>query len=107
MYFAGIDWADDHHDVVILAASGERVHQFRVPHSGTGLQQLSEILCSFAPASEVACILETRHGLLVHHLLESGFAVYPVNPKTVDRRRSSARAKTDAIDAALFARYGL
>ncbi len=78
MHLAGIDWADDHHDVVIVSSSGERVHPFRIPHSGPGLKQLSEILCSLAPASELACILETRHGLLVHHLLESNFAVYPV-----------------------------
>jgi hypothetical protein len=32
-------------------------------------------------------------------LLEAGFPVYPVNPKTVDRHRKPAGAKTDAIDA--------
>jgi transposase len=38
--------------------------------------------------------------------LEAGFAVYPVNPNTVDRKRSASRAKTDKIDAYLLAKHG-
>jgi len=105
VYFAGIDWADDHHDIVVLGPTGDLVSQFRVEHSGTGLRRLSETLRGIAEPSEVACIIETRDSLLVHHLLESDFAVYPVNSKTVDRHRSPARAKTDAIDAAILARH--
>jgi predicted CoA-binding protein len=33
--------------------------------------------------------------MLITALLEAGFAVYPVNPQTVDRKRSASRAKTD------------
>ena len=55
---------------------------------------------------ELACIIETNHGLLIAALLEAGFPVYPVNPKTVDRHRKPAGAKTDAIDAYLLARTG-
>src|SRR6266567_9117600 len=55
---------------------------------------------------QMACIVETNHGLLIASLLEAGFPVYPVNPKTVDRRRSSSGAKTDAIDAYLLAKTG-
>jgi transposase len=50
--------------------------------------------------------VETNHGLLISSLLEAGFLVYPVNPKTVDRRRKPSGAKTDAIDAYLLARTG-
>jgi transposase len=32
--------------------------------------------------------------------------VYPVNPRTVDRRRKPSGAKTDAIDAYLLAKTG-
>ena len=38
--------------------------------------------------------------------MEAGIPVYPVNPKTVDRRRKPSGAKTDAIDAYLLARTG-
>src|SRR5438132_1507762 len=54
----------------------------------------------------MACIIETTHGLLIAALLEAGWPVYPVNPRTVDRRRSASGAKTDAIDAYLLAKAG-
>ena len=38
--------------------------------------------------------------------MEAGLAVYPVNPKTVQRRRKPSGAKTDAIDAYLLAKTG-
>lgn len=107
MHFAGIDWADDHHDVVVLSPQGTLVKKFRVRHTGAGLVQLCTELGSITEPADVACIVETRHGILVNHLLESGFAVYPVNPKTVNRRRSPAGAKTDMIDAGILARHGL
>jgi transposase len=51
-------------------------------------------------------IIETTHGLLIAFLLEAGWPVYPVNPRTVDRRRSASGAKTDTIDAYLLAKTG-
>ena len=106
MHFAGIDWADDHHDVVVLDSNGSIVRQFRVQHSGPGLDKLCAELQGITDPADIACIIETRHGILVNHLFEAGFAVYPVNPKTVDRHRSPARAKTDMIDAGILARHG-
>jgi hypothetical protein len=50
----------------------------------------------------VACIIETNHGLLIAALLAAGYPVSPVNPKTVDRKRGAAGAKTDQIDAYLL-----
>jgi transposase len=55
---------------------------------------------------QMACIIETTHGLLITFLLEHGWPVYPVNPRTVDRRRSASGAKTDLIDAYLLAKTG-
>jgi hypothetical protein len=43
---------------------------------------------------------------LIAALLEAGFAVYLVNPRTVDHRRKPSGAKTDAIDAYLLAKTG-
>ena len=59
-----------------------------------------------APKEQMACIIETTHGLLIVHLLEAGWPVYPVNPRRVDRRRSASGAKTDLIDAYLLAKTG-
>src|SRR5215467_8716799 len=55
---------------------------------------------------QIACIIETTHGLLIAHLLEHGWAVYPVNPRTVERRRAPKVPKTDTIDAYLLAKTG-
>ena len=59
-----------------------------------------------APKEHMACSIETTHGLLIAHPLEAGWPVYPVNPRTVDRRRSASGAKTDSIDAYLLAKTG-
>jgi transposase len=108
LLFAGIDWSDDHHDVVAYGNDGAKVAAFRVAHSAEGLEELCRKLSALEGSPQsVACIIETRHGLLITALLEAGFSVYPVNPKTVDRFRNAAEAKTDPIDATILARYGL
>jgi len=107
MWYAGIDWADAHHDALVIDEAGHQVSSLRVSHTPEGLVQLIDCLSRIAPSKEqMACIIETNHGLLITALLEAGFPVYPVNPKTVDRRRSSSGAKTDAIDAYLLAKTG-
>ena len=116
MWFAGIDWADTHHDVVVVDEQGRRAGQLRVPHSRVGLEQLCAFLLQMAQCAgtaaaapdpeAIACIVETSQGLLIAALLEARFPVSPVNPKTVDRRRNAAGAKTDALDAYLLARTG-
>lgn len=107
MFFAGVDWADDHHDAAVLDEAGRLVASRRVPHSPEGMAQLKAFLLDDAgDPKQVPCFVETNHGLLISFLLEAGFPVYPLNPKTVDRRRKPSGAKTDAIDAYLLARTG-
>jgi transposase len=110
MWFAGIDWADQHHEVVVLDAAGQRVGQLRVAHSAAGVEHLIAWLRQIgdiaACPEHLACLIETTHGVLITALLEQGLSVYPVNPKTVDHSRKPSGAKTDAIDALLLARIG-
>jgi transposase len=106
MWFAGIDWADQHHDVVVIDETGRKVAQLRVEHTPKGLHQLIGFLREIAPFDQIACILEINHGLLIAALLEAGAILYPVNPKTVDRKRPASGAKTDLIDAYLLAKHG-
>jgi transposase len=110
MWYAGIDWADEQHVVVVLDEQGQQVTTKQVAHTVEGLTQLTTFLLGMVGApdrlEELACIIETTHGLLIAALLEAGFPVYPVNPKTVDRHRKPAGAKTDLIDAYLLARTG-
>ncbi len=90
MWYAAIDWADRHHDAVIIEDAGKRGVTIGVEH-GT---------------ERFECILEANRGLLIAALLAAGPPVYPVNPKTVDRHRGPSGAKTDVIDAYLLARTG-
>src|SRR5690242_20527003 len=110
MWYAGIDWADEHHVVVVLDEKGQQVSTGQFPHPVDGLAQLTDFLVNIVGTVEqkenLACIIETSHGLLIAALLEAGLPVYPVNPKTVDRHRKPAGAKTDLIDAYLLARTG-
>jgi len=109
MWYAGLDWADTHHDALVIDEKGRQVGSLRVDHSPQGMSKLNaflEQIIGTAPKEQMACIIETTHGLLIAHLLEVGWPVYPVNPRTVDRRRSASGAKTDTIDAYLLAKTG-
>jgi transposase len=109
MWYAGIDWANDHHDALVIDEKGRQVGSLRVDHTPQGMSKLNtflEQIIGTAPKEQMACIIETTHGLLIAHLLEAGWPVYPVNPRTVDRKRSAKVPKTDTIDAYLLAKTG-
>jgi transposase len=107
MWYVGLDWADTHHDVDVLDEAGKRMGARRFAHSHAGLHELQAFLLGIAPEVEqLACIVETNHGLLITFLLEAGIPVYPVNPKTANQLRKAAGAKTDQIDAHLLAKIG-
>jgi transposase len=107
MYYAGIDWADNHHDIVVIDEANQKQVSLRVAHSVSGMAVLDKFLKSLVTDSEqMACIIETNQGLLITALLEAGWPVYPVNPKTVDGKRGAAGAKTDKLDAYLLAKTG-
>jgi Transposase len=64
------------------------------------LNELKHFLLNIATEPEqLACIVETNHGLLITFLLEESIPVYPVNPKMANQLRKTAGAKTDPIDA--------
>jgi transposase len=109
MFYAGIDWADQKHDGLVLDETGRKLGAIRVAHTPEGLAKLDAWLAQLLgeqSRDQMACIIETNHGLLIAFLLEQGWPVYPVNPRTVDRKRSASGAKTDAIDAYLLAKTG-
>ena len=70
MWSVGLDWADTHHDVVVLDEAGQRVDSRRFAHSHDGLNELKQCLLSIAASpDQLACIVETSHGLLIAFLL--------------------------------------
>ncbi|HEY8744240.1 MAG TPA: transposase, partial [Chloroflexota bacterium] len=105
--YVGVDWAQDHHDVYVTNERSEQLGAFRIAHSIDGLDLLTKRLREFgAAAATVQIALERPDGLLVAALLEQGYTVYPINPKSVDRYRDrphTSGAKDDARDAQALA----
>ncbi len=107
MWYVGLDWADTHHDVEVLDEAGKRVGARRFAHSHEGLNELKQFVLSIAASpDQLACMVETNHGLLITFLLEAGIPMYAVNPKMANQLRKAAGAKTDQIDAHLLAKLG-
>lgn len=109
MLYTGIDWADQKHEALALDETGRKLSSIRVSNTPEGLARLDAWLTQVLGGEDkeqMACILETSHGLLIAFLLEQGWPVYPINPRTVDRKRSASGAKTNAIDAYLLAKTG-
>lgn len=100
MLGVGIDWAEDFH-LVALGAPGEGVFDVaRVEHDPRSIDTLIARIAALEPDPvEVRVVLETSYGMLVERLLDAGYAVVPVNPDLVARRRGPAKKKDDAEDA--------
>ena len=98
-HFAALDWADDHHDLVVVDAGGQSVLELTFEHSAEGWQQAEQALTQW-PGLPVA--VETSAGPAVDQLLQRGFTVYPVMPKAAARYRERKRptgSKDDLHDA--------
>jgi transposase len=107
MYFVGIDWADQHHDICIIDESGKELFSFRIQHSPSGLSEfINKIKSVSGNKEDFAIALEIKYSLLTSAILDEGYKVYPINPKSVSRYRDRYRvsgAKTDRIDATVLA----
>ena len=103
MIYVGIDWADDHHDIVITDDSANTLDQFRIDHTCEGFALLHSHIANHQTSPDLVLIaIETSRGLLVHELLQKGYVVYAINPKSVNRykdRHVLSKAKSDALDA--------
>ena len=58
-HFAALDWADDHHDLVVVDAQGQIPLELTFSHSAEGWQQAQEALAAW-PGLPVA--IETSAG---------------------------------------------
>jgi transposase len=107
-YFVGIDWGTETHRIAMMDRHGRVIEQFNAEHSGEGLVVLVNTLKQ-RTACDPALVgigVEVAWGALVETLVESGFSVFSINPKQVDRFRDRftvAGAKDDARDAIVLA----
>lgn len=107
MYYVGIDWADDHHDLYVTDETAQELMSFRIPHTPAGFQTLLEKVQSLSQEKEkILFAIESNHGILVDFILDAGYQVYPINPKSMDRYRDRYKvsgAKNDRFDARVLA----
>ena len=105
--FVGLDWAEDHHDVAVMAADGRLLAARRVADGLAGLRLVHELLAGQAEdPAQVVVGTETDRGLFVGALVAAGYQVYAVNPLAVSRyrdRHQVSGAKSDAGDAKVLA----
>ena len=107
MIVVGVDWAERHHDVCVLADDGQLLATARVPAGIQGVARLHQLVADHAedPVGVVVGI-ETDRGLLVGALTAAGYQVYGINPLAASRyreRHTTSRAKSDRGDARVLA----
>jgi len=98
-HYAGLDWAKDHHCVVIVDAQGRIVADFELDHSLEGWKSFVQKTSAWP---NLAVAIETSQGAAVDQLLQREYTVYPVHPVAAQRyreRKAPSGTKTDHLDA--------
>ena len=68
MLFVGDDWAEDHHDVEVMDASGRRLVKVRLPEAVAGTARMHALIGEHLDAeaedaaAQVKIEIETDHG---------------------------------------------
>ncbi|MFB9726881.1 IS110 family transposase [Haloechinothrix salitolerans] len=107
----GDDWAEDHHDIELMDASGRRLAKARLPEGVAGMARLHMMIGhqlgeTDDEDAEVVIGIETDRGPWVAALVAAGYTVMAVNPLQAAefrRRLGVSGAKSDAGDAHVLA----
>ena len=108
MLFTGIDWSDQALDFHLRTADGQVLAEGTVRPNLEGLATLYGKLDVHASTDQIGIAIETSHGAWMQSLLDHGYPIYPVNPKSVDSFRKALSAngnKSDAIDRKVLAMF--
>jgi len=107
MIILGIDWARCKHDLTLMQQDGQVIHRMQVTHDAAGLQQIAAAIAEYEPEpANVRVAIEMHDGALLAWLLNQGYTVYGINPKSAQRARDRYRpagGKDDASDAFILA----
>jgi transposase len=102
----GDDWAEDHHDVEIQDETGKKLATARLPEGVAGIAGLHALLARHGgddpEPAQVQVGIETDRGPWVQALIASGYQVFAINPRQVNRfkeRYATSGAKSDKGDA--------
>jgi transposase len=106
LLFLGDDWAEDHHDVEIQDETGRKLATARLPEGVEGIARLHALIARHGgpdlEAGQVVVGIETDRGPWVQALIGSGYQVFAINPRQVNRfkdRYGTSGAKSDKGDA--------
>ena len=105
--FVGHDWAEAHHDVLVLDDAGGRLGGGRLPEGVEGVARFHALVadCVEDPV-DVVVATETDRGLFVWSLVAAGYTVLAINPMSTSRYRErhvTSGAKSDPGDARVLA----
>jgi transposase len=98
-FFAALDWAKEHHDVIVVDRVGTVVADFQFEHTAQGWDEFSQKMQAFG---QCPVTIETSAGMAVDQLLQRGYTLYPINPlaaKDYRKRKAPSGTKTDRHDA--------
>jgi transposase len=102
--FIGIDWADEEHDVYLMA-DGKCEH-CTVPQQADDLQGwVADLRTRFGGRPVAVCVEQSRGGLIYALLSFEFLVLFPINPKQLARYREAfapSGAKDDPTDARLL-----
>jgi transposase len=106
--FMGLDWARDHHQILLLDRQGAVCLEGRIQDDAQGWAGLRQALRQRVgpDLTRVGVAIETCSGPAVERLLEMGCTVFPLNPLAAQRyrqRQAPSGDKSDALDARSFA----
>lgn len=107
MIAVGNDWSEGHHDVCVMADNGEVLDNVVIDEGIAGVEAFHALMADHCKdPDQVVVGIETDRGLWVDMLVNCGYHVYVINPKSVARfrdGRSLSGAKSDRADAKLLA----
>lgn len=100
---AGVDWASEKHDVLVVDETGERLVHRPVKHDEAGIEELLDLLVRYR-VDRVG--IERPDGILVERMLDRGITVVAMHPNQVAAARPRFRpagGKSDSFDAYVLA----
>lgn len=108
LYWVGIDWGCQTHEVCVLDGGGQVLLRRSVQHTGEALAGFADELVGLTKGepTTVAASIETPRGAIIETLIERGVAAFSINPKQLSRfrdRYTIAGAKGDRRDAFVLA----
>ena len=88
MYFIGIDWADEKHDICIIDQKGTAIQQFEITNNQRGFDILRKRLVRLNDS--VRLNIERSDGLLVNWLVRNAYDVYLTPPLSLHHSKQEA-----------------